>query len=145
MTELRILRLDPDMPLPAYAHRGDAGLDLRAAADATIAPFERALIPTGLSIALPDGYAAYIQPRSGCAMKQGLSLVNTPGLVDSNYRGELKVAVINLDPKTPIEIHRMDRIAQMVVLAVPVLDLVEVSSLDDTDRGAGGFGSSGTA
>ena len=141
--ELPIKRLAPDVELPSYAYEGDAGLDLRSAETITLEPFERALISTGLAIALPEGYAGFVQPRSGLAINQGLSIVNTPGLIDSHYRGELKVIAINLDAHNPIHIQKGDRIAQLVVQAVPVVKLTEVEELDKTDRGAGGFGSSG--
>ena len=138
-----IKRLDEDVELPRYAYPGDAGLDLRSNADLVIEPFERKLIPTGLAIAIPEGYAGFVQPRSGLALKQGLSFPNTPGLIDSHYRGELKVVAINLDPQNPILINKGDRIAQLVIQEVPVVNLVEVKELDETDRGFGGFGSSG--
>lgn len=138
-----IKRLDPVIPLPAYAYEGDAGLDLRASESVDLAPYERKLVGTGLAIALPDGYAGFVQPRSGLAIKQGLSLVNTPGLIDAHYRGELKVILINLDAHDTIHIERGDRIAQLVIQQVPVVQLHEVDELDETDRGAGGFGSSG--
>lgn len=138
-----IKRLDPSVTLPSYAYAGDAGLDLRASEDVTLEPFERRLIPTGLAIAIPEGYAGFVQPRSGLAYKQGLSMANTPGLIDAHYRGELKICAINLDPRTPIHIKRGDRIAQLVIQRVPVVSLVEVDDLDETDRGGGGFGSSG--
>jgi len=138
-----ITRLDKNVELPAYAYEGDAGLDLRASADVTLQPFGRALVPTGLAIAIPDGYAGFVQPRSGLAIKQGLSILNTPGLIDAHYRGELKIIAINLDPQKPIEIHAGDRIAQLVIQRVPTVRLIEVETLEVTDRGAGGFGSSG--
>lgn len=141
--EVHIKRLDKELPLPAYAYEGDAGLDLLSAQTLDIAPYERVLVPTGLAIAIPDGYAGFVQPRSGLAIRSGLSIVNTPGLIDAHYRGELKVIVINLDSTTPIHIERGDRIAQLVIQRVPVVDLVEVDELDETDRGAQGFGSSG--
>lgn len=140
---LNIQRLDNDVELPRYAYPGDAGLDLRSNADLVIEPFERRLIPTGLAIAIPEGYAGFVQPRSGLALRQGLSFPNTPGLIDSHYRGELKVVAINLDSHNPIRIKRGDRIAQLVIQEVPVVSLVEVKELDETDRGSGGFGSSG--
>lgn len=140
---LTIKRLDKDVELPQYAYPGDAGLDLRSNADLFLKPFERKLIPTGLAIAIPEGYAGFVQPRSGLALKQGLSFPNTPGLIDSHYRGELKVVAINLDPQNPILINKGDRIAQLVIQEVPVVNLVEVKELDETDRGSGGFGSSG--
>ena len=138
-----IKRLDPEVELPSYAYPGDAGLDLRSAATLDIAPYERVLIPTGLAIALPDGYAGFVQPRSGMALKRGLSIVNTPGLIDARYRGELKVIAINLDAHETIHIERGERIAQLVIQEVPVVALVEVDELDETERGSGGFGSSG--
>lgn len=138
-----IKRLDPELPIPAYAHAGDAGLDFRSTVDVTLAPLQRALIPTGFAIAIPEGYAGFVQPRSGAALKQGLSIANTPGLIDSHYRGELKVAVINLNPDEPLEIFRGDRIAQLVIQKVESVQFIEVSHLDDTTRGSGGFGSTG--
>lgn len=138
-----IKRLDPTVELPTYAYEGDAGLDLRANESATLAPFERKLISTGIAIALPDGYAGFVQPRSGMALKRGLSIVNTPGLIDAHYRGELKVILINLDAHEPVSIERGERIAQLVIQQVPQVRLTEVDELDETDRGAGGFGSSG--
>ena len=141
--QLNVKRLDPELPLPAYAYQGDAGLDLLSAVCVDIQPYERVLIPTGLAIAIPDGYAGFVQPRSGLAVKKGLSIVNTPGLIDAHYRGELKVIVINLDAHEPIRIERGDRIAQLVIQQVPIVELVEVDELDETDRGARGFGSSG--
>lgn len=140
---VKITKLDPTVELPRYAYAGDAGLDLRANATLDIAPFERALIPTGLAIAIPEGYAGFVQPRSGRALKEGLSMANTPGLIDAHYRGELKVIAVNLDAHTPIHIERGERIAQLVIQPVPVVDLVEVDALGETDRGSGGFGSSG--
>lgn len=139
---LNVKRLDAGLPLPAYAYEGDAGLDLLSAVDVVLEPLSRTLIPTGLAVSIPAGYAGFIQPRSGLAIKRGLSMVNTPGLIDSNYRGELKVAAINLDPETPISIKRGDRIAQLVIQEVPVVELCEVDELDDTVRGEAGFGSS---
>jgi dUTP pyrophosphatase len=140
---VRITRLNDDVELPSYAYEGDAGLDLRAAEDVLLRPFERHLVSTGLAVAIPDGHAGFVQPRSGLAIKQGLSILNTPGLVDAHYRGELKIIAINLDPSTPIQIHKGDRIAQLVIQSVPTVRLVEVEELDATDRGSGGFGSSG--
>ena len=143
MVSLPIKRLDPTVELPSYAYAGDAGLDLRANEDVTLAPHERRLVSTGLAVAIPEGYAGFVQPRSGLALREGLSLANTPGLVDSHYRGELKVCAVNLDDETPIHIERGERIAQLVIQRVPVIELVEVDELDETDRGSGGFGSSG--
>ena len=136
---VNIKRLDPTVELPKYAHPTDAGLDLRSNEDCVLKPFERRLVSTGLAIALPDGYAG----RSGLPIKQGLSIVNTPGLIDAHYRGELKVILINLDPSNNIQINKGDRIAQLVIQEVPTVNLIEVEELDITDRGAGGFGSSG--
>lgn len=139
-----IKRLDPTVELPTYAYEGDAGLDLRSNEDVILAPLERRLISTGLAVAIPEGYAGFVQPRSGMALKRGLSMANTPGLIDSHYRGELKVVAVNLDSTAPIKIERGERIAQLVIQKVPVVQLVEVDELDETDRGAGGFGSSGS-
>lgn len=140
---LPIKRLDSDVILPSYAYEGDAGLDLRANVDVDIAPFERKLIPTGLAVAIPEGFAGFVQPRSGLALKSGLSMANTPGLIDAHYRGELKVIAVNLDASEPIHISKGERIAQLVIQRVPVVSLMEVDELDKTDRGTGGFGSSG--
>jgi dUTP pyrophosphatase len=142
---VRIRRLDQSLPLPAYAYPGDAGLDLRAAADCVIQPGKRALIPTGLQLAIPEGYAGFVQPRSGAAARQGLSLVNTPGLIDSQYRGEVRVIAINLDDEQAIDIRRGDRIAQLVILPIPQVTLQEVETLEETERSKKGFGSSGSA
>ena len=140
---LPIKRLDPTVELPSYAYDGDAGLDLRSNEDVTLAPFERRLVGTGLAIAIPEGYAGFVQPRSGLALREGLSMANTPGLIDAHYRGELKVCAINLDPSKSIHIERGERIAQLVIQQAPVVSPLEVDELDETDRGAGGFGSSG--
>ena len=141
--ELRIKRLDRQLPLPRYAHAGDAGLDLFAAADIEIEPLHRALVPTGIAVAIPDGYAGFVQPRSGLALRHGLSFVNTPGLIDSHYRGEIKVIAVNLDASTPISIARGDKVAQLVIQAVANVELAEVDELEETMRGEGGFGSTG--
>ena len=138
-----IKRLDPTVELPTYAYEGDAGLDLRSNEDVVLAPLERRLVSTGLAIAIPEGYAGFVQPRSGLALREGLSMANTPGLIDSHYRGELKVCAVNLDSTQPIHIEKGERIAQLVIQKVPVVTLVEVDELDTTDRGASGFGSSG--
>lgn len=140
---LPIKRLDEGVELPSYAYEGDAGLDLRSAEDVVLKPFERRLVSTGLAIAIPDGYAGFVQPRSGLALREGLSMANTPGLIDAHYRGELKVCAINLDPERDIHITKGERIAQLVIQKVPRVSLMEVDSLDETDRGGGGFGSSG--
>lgn len=129
--------------MPGYAHEGDAGLDLYSAADVTLAPGERALVPTGIAVAIPEGYAGFVQPRSGLAIKRGLSFVNTPGLIDAHYRGEIRLIAINLDPAEPLVIARGEKVAQMVVQAVVHAELVEVDALDATVRGEGGFGSTG--
>ncbi len=140
---LPIKKLDKTVELPSYAYEGDAGLDLRSSETVDLAPFERRLVSTGLAIAIPDGYAGFVQPRSGLALKKGLSMANTPGLIDAHYRGELKVCAINLDPKETIHIEKGERIAQLVIQKVPVVTLQEVDELSQTDRGEGGFGSSG--
>jgi len=140
---VEVLRLDRDLPLPAYARPGDAGLDLRAAESVTIAPGHRALVPTGIALAIPPGFAGFVLPRSGLALKHGLSMVNTPGLIDAGYRGEIKVLLVNHDPVAPVTIARGDRVAQLVIQTVPRVEMVEVDTLSDTDRGAGGFGSTG--
>lgn len=140
-----VKRIDPAVALPSYAYEGDAGLDLRSNEDVVLAPLERRLVGTGLAVAIPEGYAGFVQPRSGMALKRGLSMANTPGLIDSHYRGELKVCAVNLDPETPISIERGERIAQLVIQRVPTVTLVEVEDLDETDRGTGGFGSSGAS
>lgn len=140
---LPVKQLAADLPLPRYAHKGDAGMDLYAAESITLQPFERALIATGIAVAIPEGYAGFVQPRSGLAIKQGLSLVNTPGLIDSHYRGEIKVIAINLDATTPIEVQRGDRIAQFVIQRVEQAEVISVEELDETARGEGGFGSTG--
>ncbi len=141
---LPIKRLDPTVELPSYAYAGDAGLDLRASESVVLKPLERRLVSTGLAIAIPEGYAGFVQPRSGLALRKGLSMANTPGLIDAHYRGELKVCAVNLDSQNNIVIERGERIAQLVIQKVPVITLTEVDELDETDRGTAGFGSSGT-
>jgi dUTP diphosphatase len=141
--EISIRRLDPDVPLPSYAHPGDAGADLVTTQDVTLKPGERALVPTGISIALPEGYAAFVHPRSGLAARHGLSIVNTPGTVDAGYRGEIKVALINHDPTEPLVLNRGDRIAQLVIQRVEHAVFVDVEDLPGSARGAGGYGSTG--
>ena len=135
--------LDPSVELPSYQHRGDAGLDIRSTVDLELAPFQRALIPAGFALGIPEGYAGFLLPRSGSALRTGLTLINTPGLIDSHYRGEIKLPMVNLDPDTPVRIERGDRIAQLVVIATPQVVLREVPALDTTTRGARGFGSTG--
>ena len=139
-----IQRLDATLPLPSYALAGDAGMDLRSAVDVVLAPGERCRIPTGIAVAIPDGHAGFVQPRSGLAARAGLGFVNSPGLIDSGYRGEIQVVAINLDRRDPIDIRRGDKIAQLVILPVPQVALSEVEELPASDRGAGGFGSTGS-
>ena len=143
--KILITRLDPDLPIPSYAKPGDAGADLYARTDCTLAPGQRALIPTGISIALPDGYVALVHPRSGLAIKYGISMVNAPGTVDAGYRGELQVILINHDPKESFEIKRGDRIAQLVIQKVERAHFVEVENLPGSSRKSDGFGSTGRA
>jgi dUTP pyrophosphatase len=138
-----VVRLDPDLPLPTYARGGDAGLDLLAREDATLAPAGgRALIPTGIALALPEGYAGFVQPRSGLALRHGVTCLNTPGLIDAGYRDELKVLLVNLDPAEAFEVRRGERIAQLVVQAVARVEWAPAAALEGTSRG-GGFGSTG--
>src|SRR3954453_1136499 len=141
--EILITRTDPDLPLPSYAHPGDAGADLVTTIDVTLAPGERAMVPTGVAIALPDGYVALVHPRSGLAAKHGLSIVNTPGTVDAGYRGEIKVMLINHDPRESIELRRGDRIAQLVIQRVERARFTDVAELPGSVRGRGGYGSTG--
>ena len=140
---LPIQRLDDGLPLPAYAHDGDAGADLFAREPVVLEPGARHLVPTGVAIALPEGYVGLVHPRSGLAAKVGLSIVNAPGTVDAGYRGEIKVCLINLDRETPIRLERGDRIAQLVIQRVERAEFIEMDELDDTPRGAGGHGSTG--
>lgn len=145
MTRLSIplKRFDTDLPIPQNAYPGDGGVDLCATSHFEVAPFERALVPCGIAIALPSGYAGFVIPRSGLALKQGVTLVNSPGLIDSNYRGEIKAILMNLDPHETFFIERGDRIAQLVILRVEEASFKLCDDLSSTDRGAGGFGSSG--
>ena len=143
LQNVAIKRLDKELPLPQRAHRGDAGADLYAAEAVTLQPGQRALVGTGIAIALPLGTVGLIHPRSGLAAKHGLSVVNTPGTVDADYRGEIKVCLINHDRENPIEIERGMRIAQLVIQRVELVDFIEVEELDSTVRGAGGYGSTG--
>ena len=140
--ELLILRLDPDLPMPARELPGDAGFDLYARMDTTLNPGDRALIPTGVSIALPDGYVALVHPRSGLAIKHGFTLVNAPGTIDAGYRGEISVIGLNAGSE-PLTLKRGDRVAQLVILELPAVTVVEVASLPGSVRSAGGFGSTG--
>nr|WP_242516531.1 dUTP diphosphatase [Corynebacterium mendelii] len=136
-------KLSDQATIPVRAHRGDAGVDLAAVEAVTLQPGQRALVATGIAIALPLGYVGLIHPRSGLAWKKGLSVVNTPGTIDADYRGEIKVCLINHDPAQPIEIRPGDRIAQLLVQKVELVDFVETDSLDETGRGTGGYGSTG--
>jgi dUTP pyrophosphatase len=140
---ITVRRLDPGLPLPAYAHPGDAGADLYAAVDVRLDPGQRATVPTGLAIALPDGFAAFVHPRSGLAARHGVTVVNAPGTVDAGYRGEIRVTLLNTDTDTPVTIARGDRIAQMVIQRVERAEFVEADTLPDSVRGAAGFGSTG--
>jgi dUTP pyrophosphatase len=144
MKEVLIKRLDPDIPLPSYAKAGDAGADLCTRIDLTLKPGERVLVPTGISIALPNGFVALVHPRSGLAIKHGISIVNTPGTVDAGYRGELQVILINHDLKESISFKKGDRIAQIVIQQVERAEFIEVQDLPGSDRSTGGFGSTGT-
>lgn len=140
---LRLRRLDPELPLPVRAHPTDAGIDVHAAHDCELAPGHRALVGTGVAIALPPGYVGLIHPRSGLAARAGLSIVNAPGTIDAAYRGEIKINLINLDPAEPVRIARGDRIAQLIIQKVELWDVMEVDALDETDRADGGHGSTG--
>ena len=141
--DVLLLRLDPELEPPSYARPGDAGADLRARTEVRLEPGERALIPTGVALALPEGYAGFVHPRSGLAAKHGLTIVNAPGTVDAGYRGEIKVCLLNTDQRTPITLHRGDLIAQLVVQQVVRADFVAVEQLPASDRGAAGHGSTG--
>lgn len=140
---LPVLRLDPSLPLPSYAHEGDAGLDLHATSDCELKPGERACIGTGIAVAIPADHAGLVVPRSGRALREGLSVVNAPGIVDSEYRGEIGVILLNTDPGCTVSISRGDKIAQLVVVPVVRAHVDEVSDLPPTTRGEGGFGSTG--
>lgn len=141
--EIPIVRLDTGLPLPSYAHPGDAGADLHTAVDAVLAPGERRLVPTGVALALPEGYVGLVHPRSGLAARHGLSIVNAPGTIDAGYRGEVRVCLVNLDRAETIVLQRGDRIAQLVVQRVEQARFVEVDALPESARGAGGYGSTG--
>ena len=142
--EIRVQRLDPELPLPAAQHDHDAGYDLHARDDVTLAPGGgRAIVPTGIVVAIPPGYAGFVLPRSGLAMNHGITCLNTPGLIDAQYRGEVKVLLVNTDPAEPYTVHRGDRIAQLVIQAVQAVEWLEVPELDSTARDAYGFGSTG--
>jgi len=143
MTELPFKRLDPGMPLPTRAHPGDAGLDLRSSVELEVPPGGRALVPTGVAVAIPEGHAGLVLPRSGLASRHGLTMANAPGLIDAGYRGEIVCAVVNLDREHAVRISRGDRIAQLVVVPVPALEPVWADELPPSSRGEGGFGSTG--
>jgi len=143
--EVLLMRLDPEVPLPCYAHAGDAGADLVTTRDLVLAPGERAVVGTGIAIALPAGYAAFVHPRSGLAARSGLGVVNAPGTIDAGYRGEVRVCLINHDPRELVVLNRMERIAQLVVQRVEHAAFVEVSALPQAPRGVAGYGSTGTA
>ena len=144
MIELEFMRVREDARVPAHAYAGDAGLDLAACVPVRLAPGERALVPTGLAVAIPPGYAGFVQPRSGLAASHGIAIVNSPGLIDSGYRGEIQVVLLNTDRDRTFTAEAGERIAQLVVLPVPELDVREVDDLPASDRGARGFGSSRT-
>jgi dUTP pyrophosphatase len=143
MIEIQIKLLDEDLPMPRYQHEGDAGLDLPSRVDYVLEPGERAMIPTGVAVAIPRGYAGFVLPRSGLASRHGIALVNSPGLVDSGYRGEMAIIMINTDKREAFHIKRGDRIAQLVIQKVVEATAIQVSDLDATSRGSGGFGSTG--
>jgi len=141
--DVLLQRLDPELPAPAYAHPGDAGADLVTRVDVTIAPLSRSTVPTGVALALPEGWAGFVHPRSGLAARSGLTIVNAPGTVDAGYRGEILVTLLNTDAVIPVVLRRGDRIAQLVVQRVARARFVEVERLPDSARGVGGFGSTG--
>jgi dUTP pyrophosphatase len=141
--EVEILQIDKELPLPGYAYQGDAGCDLFSRVDLTVKPGERVLVPTGIAIAMPDGYAGFVQPRSGLASKNGITVLNTPGLIDSHYRGEICVILINLDLGKNFEIKKGHKVAQLVIQKVENVIFRVVDKLNSTERGTGGFGSSG--
>jgi dUTP pyrophosphatase len=141
--EILVQHLDPDVPLPARAHPGDAGLDLHAGEDVTLKPGERGSVPTGIAVAIPEGYAGFVVPRSGLAARHGIGVVNAPGLIDCGYRGEIRVLLVNLDPSEAVELRRGERIAQLVIQRVEHPELREVTELPPSARGEGGFGSTG--
>jgi len=143
MVEVSVTRLDPGVPLPTYAHPGDAGADLVTTVDVDLAPGERVLVPTGIAVALPEGLAAFVHPRSGLALRHGLSIVNTPGTIDAGYRGEIKVLLVNHDPRETVRLTRGDRVAQLVIQRVERVAFAETDSLPESVRGAGGYGSTG--
>jgi dUTP pyrophosphatase len=143
MIDIKIKLLDKSLPMPAYAHKTDAGIDLYSAIDCVLKPYDRKLIPSGIKLAIPEGYAGFVQPRSGLAIKNGISLVNSPGLIDSGYRGEVCIIMINLDKDMDFIIKKGDKICQLVIKKTEQANLIEVEELDASDRGEGGFGSTG--
>jgi dUTP pyrophosphatase len=143
MVQISIRRVDPELPLPSYAHPGDAGADLHSAVDLTLEPGERALVPTGIAMALPEGYVALVHPRSGLAARHGISIVNAPGTIDAGYRGEVKVCLVNTDRHEPFAVRRGDRIAQLVIQRFETASFVEADDLSESARGDGGYGSTG--
>jgi dUTP pyrophosphatase len=143
MVQIPVRRLDPDLPLPSYAHPGDAGADLHAATDVTLQPGQRALVPTGIAMALPEGYVGLVHPRSSLAARHGISIVNAPGTIDAGYRGEVQVCLVNTDAASPFTVHRGDRIAQLVVQQCETATFVESADLTESARGEGGYGSTG--
>ena len=143
MVEISIQRIDPDLPVPSYAHPGDAGADLHSAVDLVLQPGERALVPTGIAMALPEGYVALVHPRSGLAARHGISIVNAPGTIDAGYRGEVQVCLVNTDVNEPFTVRRGDRIAQLVIQRFETASFVEAADLPRSARGSGGYGSTG--
>lgn len=143
MLEVGVTRLDPEVPLPAYAHPGDAGCDLVTTVDAELAPGQRVVVPTGIALALPAGYAAFVHPRSGLAAQHGVGIVNSPGTIDAGYRGEVKVILVNHDRSEPVRLRRLDRVAQLVVQRVEQVTWRETADLPGSQRGEGGHGSTG--
>lgn len=143
MMEVEFIKIDPEAPAPEYAQAGDAGCDLTSRISAVLDTGERALLPTGIAVSIPEGFAGFIQPRSGLASQHGVTIVNTPGLIDSHYRGELKVILVNLDRSEPFTVSRGDKICQLVIQKVEQARFTEVEKLDATERGSGGFGSTG--
>ena len=141
--DVPVRRLDPEQPLPAYAHPGDAGADLCAAEDVVLPPGGRAVVGTGLAVAVPEGFAAFVHPRSGLAARHGVALVNAPGTIDAGYRGEVRVILLNTDPAEPFTVRRGDRIAQLVIQPVEAAEFHTVSELPPSTRGTGGFGHTG--
>ena len=143
MIDIKIKLLDKSLPMPFYAHKTDAGIDLYSTISCILKPYERKLIPSGIKVSIPEGYAGFVLPRSGLAIKNGISLVNSPGLIDSGYRGEICIIMINLDKEMDFIIKKGDKICQLVIKKIEHANLIEVEELDDSDRGEGGFGSTG--